>query len=162
MSLIELSLQVSNRPGQLAGVARILAERQINVASIRVAPKGARGDVRLVASDPKRAVAALRRAGYTVTTQELIAVRLEDRAGSFLQVLDCLSSARMNIQHVVILVQREHNRPLVALGLEDLAKARQVLRRAGFLSHGAEELVSNSDLVAAPPAIPSHSVGLIF
>jgi hypothetical protein len=162
MGLIEISLRVPNRPGQLAGVARLLAEKQINVASIHVDSRGARGDVRLVVNDPKGAIPLLRKAGYTVRTHELIAVQLEDRAGSFLRVLDSLTDAGINIQHVVLLVQREGNQTLVGLGLDDLPKARRLLRRAGYLSPGAERLVSNSDLVAAVPAIPSESVGLML
>jgi hypothetical protein len=162
MPLIELTLRLPNRPGQLAGVARRLAEQQINVASIHVDADRAHGNVRLVVSDPKGAVPLLRKAGYAVQTHELIAVQLEDRAGSFLRVLDALTDSGINIEHVVLLVQREGNRTLVALGVDDLAKARQILRRQGFLSGEAERLVSNSDLVAARPAIPSASVGMLM
>jgi hypothetical protein len=162
MVLIEISLRLPNRPGQLAGVARLLAEKQINVASIHVEPVGGRGNVRLVVSDPKGAVPLLRKAGYTVETRELIAVELEDHAGSFLKVLDHLTDAGINIEHVVLLVQRDGNKTLVALGLSDLPKARRILRGAGVLSGGAARLVTNSDLVAAVPAIPSESVGLLL
>ena len=162
MALIEISLHLPNRPGQLVGVARLLAEKHINVASIHVAPKGVRGNVRIVVSDPKTALKVLRGAGYEIETRELIAVRLEDRAGSFLRVLNCLAEHRINIQHIVILVQREGRRSLVALGVDRLTLARQVLRDAGFLSPGAERLVSNADLVAGVPAIPSESVGFML
>ncbi|MGI0053393.1 MAG: ACT domain-containing protein [Thermoplasmata archaeon] len=155
-------MTLPNRPGQLAGVARLLAEHRINVASIHVDSTAARGMVRIVVSDPDGAIPLLTRAGYPVSTHELIAVQLEDRAGSFLKVLDCLSEAGINIEHVVLLVQREGNRTLVALGLGDLAKARRRLRKAGFLAPGAERLVSNADLVAGTPAITSESVGLML
>lgn len=162
MSLIEIALELPNRPGRLAGVARLLAQKQINVASIHVDSSAQEGNVRLVVSDPKRAVPLLRRAGYTVTTRALIAVQLEDRAGSFLKVLDALAEAGLNVQHVTLLVQREGGRTLVALGVSELPRARRLLRRAGYLAPGAESLVSNSDLVAAAPAIPSGSVGLML
>ncbi len=162
MALVEIALNLPNRPGELAGVARLLAEHQINVASIHVDSTSARGTVRLVVSDPAGALPLLRKAGLSVTTCELIAVQLEDRAGSFLKVLDCLTEARINIEHVVLLVQRDGNRTLVALGLDDLARARRRLRRAGFLSAEADRLVSNSDLVAGAPVIPSESVGLLL
>ncbi|HEV2166552.1 MAG TPA: ACT domain-containing protein [Thermoplasmata archaeon] len=162
MTLIELSLHLPNRPGQLAEIARLLAQKQINVASIHVDSKGARGDVRLVVSDPKGALVLLKKMGYAVQTHELVAIQLEDKAGSFLKVLDCLTDAGINIQHVVLLVQREGNRTLVGLGLDDLTRARRILRSQGFLAPGAERLVSNSDLIAAVPSIPSESVGLML
>lgn len=162
MVLLEVALTLKNRPGELAGVARLLAAHQINVASIHVDSTTAQGTVRLVVSDPAGALPLLKRAGYAVSTSELIAVQLEDRAGSFLKVLDCLTEAAINIENVVLLVQREGNRPLVALGLDDLVKARRRLRKAGYLSADAERLVSNSDFVAGAPVIPSESVGLLL
>ncbi len=162
MPLIELSLKLPNRPGQLATVARLLAEKQINVASIDVDSVRTHGNVRLVVSDPKGAIPLLKKAGFTVRTTELLVVQLEDRAGSFLQVLDALAKSGINIEHVVLLVQREGSKTLVALGVSDLGKARRVLQKGQFLSAEAERLVSNSDLVAAVPAIPSSSVGMMM
>ncbi len=162
MPLEELALELPNRPGTLAGVARILAKERINLAAISVDPSARRGHVRLVVNHPARARALLSKAGFTVEEHELIAVRLEDRAGSFLRVLDVLADAKVNVQSVAILVVKEGAQSLVALSTSDLARARKVLEAAGFLSEGAERLISNADLLAAAPAIPSQSVGLLL
>jgi hypothetical protein len=37
-----------------------------------------------------------------------------------------------------------------------------VLEEAGFVSEKAERLITNADLVARSPAIPSESVGLLL
>lgn len=162
MTLQELSLELPNRPGALAGVARILAKERINVAALSVDSTARRGHVRLVASDPQRARALLQAAGFRVETHELIAVRLEDRSGSFLQVLEALSREKVNITSVAILVVRDGAQSLVALTSDDLPRARQVLRDGGFFSETAERIVSNRDLLARAPAIPSESVGLLL
>lgn len=162
MPLQEILLTLPNRPGTLAKVARILAQERINVAAISVDSAAGKGRVRLVVSDPARATSLLTRAGYDVELREMLAVRLEDRAGSFLRVLDALDRARINIQSVAILVAREGNQPLVALAASDLGRARKVLEKAGFASFGAEHIVSNDELLAAAPSIPSESVGLSF
>jgi len=162
MTLQELALELPNRPGALAAVARLLAKERINVAAISVDSTARKGHVRLVVSDPGRARTLLSSGGFRVETHELIAVRLEDRSGSFLQVLDALSSAKVNIQSVAILVVKEANQSLVAFSADDLPRARQVLRQGGFISEGAERLVSNRDLLAAAPGIPPESVGLLL
>lgn len=162
MPLTEISLRLPNRPGQLALVSRILAEGQINLAAISVDSTAKQGTVRLVVSDPGRALRLLRKAGYTVETNELLAVHLEDRAGSFLRVLDVLTAANVNVTSVAILVAREGGNALVALGTSDRRKARNCLREAGFLSSGAEKLISNADLLASHPTIPGESVGLLL
>jgi hypothetical protein len=162
MTLQELALELPNRPGTLVTVGRILAQERINLAAISVDSTGRHGHVRLVVSDPKRARAALASAGFKVEIHELIAVRLEDRSGSFLQVLEALAQARVNIQSVAILVVRDAAQSLVALSADDVPKARLVLRQGGFISESAERLVNNRDLLAAAPGIPNESVGLLL
>jgi hypothetical protein len=162
MTLREISLTLPNRPGALAGVARALAKERINLAAISVDSSSGKGRVRLIVNDPDRTTVLLRSAGYEVDVREMIAVRLEDRAGSFLRVLETLAKERINIQSVAILVAREGNQTLVALSTNDLARTRKILHRSGVASRAAERLVSNDDLLATAPSIPSESVGLLL
>lgn len=162
MALREISLTLPNRPGALAGIARALAKERINLAAISVDSSSGKGRVRLIVNDPDRATALLGSAGYEVEVREMIAVRLEDRAGSFLRVLETLGKEHINIQSVAILVAREGSQTLVALSTNDLVRTKKLLHRHGLASRAAERLVSNDDLLAAAPAIPSESVGLLL
>lgn len=162
MPLREISLTLPNRPGTLAGVARVLARERINLAAISVDSAAGKGRVRLIVSDPDRATALLSRAGYEVDVREMLAIRLEDRAGRFLRVLDALAREKVNIRSVAILVAREGNQPVVAISANNLARARKVLEKAGFASSVAEQIASNEELLAAAPSIPSESVGLLL
>ncbi len=162
MTLREISLTLPNRPGALAGVARTLAAERINLAAIGADSSQGRGRLRLIVNDPDRAMRLLSAAGYEPEVREMLAVRLEDRAGSFLRVLELLAREGVNIQSVAILVAREGNRPLVALSSNDLPRARRLLQRAGFVSRAAEGLVSNGDLLAGAPTIPGETVGLLL
>lgn len=162
MPLREISLTLPNRPGTLVGVARALAKDRINLAAISVDSSASKGHVRLIVNDPDRAMRLLSKAGYEAEVREMLAVRLEDRAGSFLRVLETLAKAKLNIQSVAILVTREGNQTLVALATSDLARARRILQEAGFASQLAERLVTNSDLLATAPTIPPESVGLLL
>lgn len=162
MVLKEIALKLPNRPGALAGVARLLAQQRINLAAISVDSSARIGHVRMVVSDPDRAERLLKEAGFAAESSELIAVHLEDRAGSFLRVLDVLAHAKVNIDSVAILIAREGAETLVALGTTDRTRARKILQEAGFISRSAERLVSNADLMATAPAIPAESVGLLL
>jgi hypothetical protein len=162
MSLREITLSLPNRPGTLAKVARTLASERINLAAISVDSTTSRGRVRLIVNDPDRALRLLSAAGYRAEAREMLAVRLEDRAGSFLGVLEVLAREKVNLQSVAILVAREGNRPLCALATDDLPRARKILRTAGFASQLAERIVSNADLLATARTAPSESVGLLL
>jgi|HubBroStandDraft_1064217.scaffolds.fasta_scaffold14514_4 hypothetical protein len=162
MSLREISISLPNRPGTLARVARTLAKDRINVAAISVDSTPSKGRVRLIVNDPDRALKLLSAAGYGAEVREMIAVHLEDRAGSFLRVLEILAQEKVNLQSVAILVAREGNQTLAALSTDDLRRARKVLAAAGFASQRAERIVSNADLLASAPTIPSESVALLL
>jgi len=162
MALREITFTLPNRPGALARVARTLAQEKINLAAISVDSAAGKGRVRLIVNDPDRATALLRSAGFAVEVREMIAVRLEDRAGTFLRILETLSQEAINIQSVAILVAREGNQTLVGIATNDLPRTRKLLHRTGFASPSAERLVSNDDLLATAPTIPSESVGLLL
>jgi len=162
MPLEELALSVSNRPGQLARVARILAQERINLAAISVDSTGRGGQVRLVVDRTDDAFHLLKSGGFEVERHGLIPVRLADRSGSFLRVLDLLAVAKVNVESVAILIAREGSDCLVGLSCSNVAKARAALTKAGLLSEAAERLVGNADLIAFAPSIPSESVGLLF
>ena len=162
MVLREISLTLPNRPGALAGVARTLADHRINLAAIAVDSSPRSGRIRLIVSDPDRAMRLLSAAGYEPEAREMLVVRLEDRAGSFLRVLEVLSREDINVQSVAILVAREGNQPLVALSASDLPQAHRLLQRAGFVSRAAEGLVSNEGLLGASGTISAESVGLLL
>ena len=162
MAIQEISLKLPNRPGQLAAVLRLFAQDRINLAAVSVDSSGTRGHIRLVVSNPVRALEILRDEGFAVESRELLAIQLEDRPGSLLEALDVLAGSHVNILSIAILVAREGNHVIVALGVNDLAKGRRALSEAGFLSAGAERLVSNADLLGVTPTIPSESVGLLL
>ncbi len=162
MGLQEIGLRLANRPGEFARVARLLAQERINLAAISVDSSGTSGHVRLIVNRPKRAIGLLTEAGFTVEARELIAVHLNDEAGSFLRVLDLLAGAKVNVESVAILLAREGSQSLIAISTSDTKKARAVLDKGGVLSRTAERLVTNDDLLAFAPSIPSESVGLLL
>lgn len=162
MSIQELSLRLPNRPGQLAEILRRFAHERINIAAVSVDSTRAQGHVRLVVSDPVRAVEILRDAEFPVESHELITISLEDRPGSLLQALDVLAKGRVNILSITLLVTRERTRVLVALSVNNLPKARRLLMEGGFLSHETARRLTNSDLLGVSPAISSESVGMLL
>ena len=162
MVLQEIALTLPNTPGALSGVARVMAEQRLNLAALSVESQGRKGLVRMIVSDPKRAVKVLKAAGYLAVPHDLLVVHLEDRAGSFLRILERLAEEKVNVTSVAILVVREGSQSLVAVSADDLRRARAVLQKSGYLSDSAERLITNADLLATPPSIPSESVGLLL
>ncbi|MCI4352202.1 MAG: ACT domain-containing protein [Thermoplasmata archaeon] len=162
MPIQELSLRLPNRPGQLSEVLRRLAQERINIAAVSVDSTRSQGHVRLVVSDPVRALELLRDARFPVEARELITIALEDRPGSLLQALDLLAKGRVNILSITLLVTRERARVLVALAVNNLSKGRRLLMDGGYLSHEAVRRITNADLLGVTPSIPLESVGMLL
>lgn len=163
MPVQEISLVVANRPGALRNVAHILAEGRINVAALTVASQGNRSFCRIVVSDTENALWRLRKAGYKVDATDLLIVRIEDRSGALLRVLDVLANKKLNVLAACILVTRAQQKVLIGLAVSNPARARKLLSESGFLEAGAEDLVTNADLVGGTPSeIPGESVGLLL
>ena len=114
-------------------------------------------------NDPDRAFALLNSSGYIAEMRELMAVRLEDRAGSFLKVLEALAKAKVNLQSVADprslgkgTSPWSHWPPTTSCGPAKCCGGPGSSRR------GAERPVSNADLLAGAPSIPGESVGLLL
>ena len=163
MPVQEMSLVLANRPGSLRNVAHLLAEGRINVAALSVATHSNRSFCRLVVSDTENALWRLRKAGYKVDVADLLIVHLEDKSGALLRVLDVLAVKKLNVLAACILVTRAHQRVLAGLAVSNPARARTLLSESGFLEAGAEELITNADLVAGTPSeVPGVSVGMLL
>src|SRR5580700_5610114 len=146
MVLQEIALTLPNRPGALAGVARLLAEEHLNLAALSVNPEGAKGLARMIVNDTDKALRALKAAKYKAISRDLLVVHLEDRAGSFLRILETLAEAKINVESVAILVIREGAQSLVAVSTDDLPRARTALTRSGYLSKSAEQLLDRKSV----------------
>lgn len=163
MPIQALYLDLPNRPGALRPVAQILAEGRINVASFALTSQGTKGFVRMVVDDTERALALLRKTGYKVDADEMLVVALEDKAGSFVKVLDVLAKHKLNLKGGTILITRDRKRVLMGLQVANTARARKLLQDAGFLAANAEQLVTNQDLIGGTLIeAESQSVGLLM
>ena len=56
MKIPQVSVFVSNRPGRLQAVCRSLADAGVNLLSLTLADSGEFGLIRLIVSDPEKAV----------------------------------------------------------------------------------------------------------
>jgi hypothetical protein len=123
----QLSLILENRPGVLAEVSADLAEHSINIEAIHVANLADHCVVRLVVSDPQRALHVLGAAGALVFETEVIAVSLPHRPGALAEVARLLGKARVNIDYLYATSVSRARRSTLYLRVSDVAKAKRAL-----------------------------------
>ena len=96
MAIKQLSVFVENKPGRLIPMIKALSDAQINIRAMSIADTQDFGILRLIVSDEKKAREIL--SNYSIVTSiEVIAVKISDKAGALCGVLDALGDACINI-----------------------------------------------------------------
>ena len=119
-------VQLENRPGSLAGLARILGERDIDIRQLAGGGMGAVGYA-VIETDADEATAeALSAAGLPFVAGEPILTTLTDRPGALATLADRLGVGGVDVQGIMV-VGRQEGDLEVALIVDDPDLARRVL-----------------------------------
>ncbi len=114
-----------DEPGQLARVARAMADAEINIETIcaigRVAP-----NVAIVTHQVSEAVAVLESLGIEHHSEELVSMVMPDVPGALARFAETLGGAGVNIRSIYVLSKRAGDTELV-FSVDDVGRARQAL-----------------------------------
>lgn len=144
--MIQLSLQIPDRPGELARVVSLLGARNIDVKALYVCRDSATppaGFVRMIVTDPASAVQALQQGGMDPIQEQVVVAAVDDHPGGLAAVLTTLARADINLTYAYGFVSKVEGRALSVLGVEDATRGAEVLKAAGVKLVGIE---SESDL----------------
>lgn len=123
----EFKIFVKHKPGELARVAETLAGRAVNIKAIASESKGEEALLRVVTNDVNTTTKALNESGTKYTQNDILTVSLIDRPGELAKVAKKLGKAKINIESIYILGQKEGKTEL-ALVVDDMKKAGMLLR----------------------------------
>jgi hypothetical protein len=119
-------VQLENRPGALAGLARVLGDRGIDIRQLAGGGMGVVGYA-VIETDADEATAdALHAAGLPFIAGEPLLTTLEDRPGALATLVDRLGVGGVSV-HGVMVVGRREGELEVALIVDDPDRASQVL-----------------------------------
>ena len=128
-------VQLENRPGELAHLARALATRGIDIRHIASVGAGSVGCAFLSTSDDEATREVLRGLGHAVIEGEPVLVDVEDRPGGLADVLERLGNAGVNILGTMV-VGRRSGVMEVVLCVDDEARAHAALGQTSGQSVG--------------------------
>ena len=123
----QLSLILENRPGVLAEVCGDLARAKVNIEAIYVENLVDHSVVRLVVSDPGRAIHLLGAAGVLVFENEVVAVSTANRPGALADIARRLGRAKVNIDYLYASTPRPKGKATVYLRVSSLKRAKTAL-----------------------------------
>jgi hypothetical protein len=132
-SVRQFNVFTANRVGALLEVVRRFETTDIRIVSLTVVDSADCAIIRLVLSDPERALEIFQQARLPVTESDLLVVQLPEGTQPLLQICKALLMAEINIHYAYPLLVGPHGRAAMALHVEDHETAINTLSRQGFV-----------------------------
>ena len=132
-SVRQFNVFLENRLGALLNVVRRFESTDIRIVSLTVVDSADCAIIRLVLSDPERALEIFRLAGFPFTESDLLVVQLPDGDQPLLQITKCLLTAEINIHYAYPILVGPRGCAALALHVEDHETAANTLQQQKFV-----------------------------
>ena len=123
----QIALFLDNRPGTLARVCDSLSEAKINIYAITTSDTVDHSVIRMVVSDPRKALLLFEEHGTLVVEDEVLMVDGDNKPGSLARIAHRLADAKINIEYCYSATGPEAKKGLLILRTSDPKKALKVL-----------------------------------
>jgi hypothetical protein len=126
-SATQLAVFLSNRPGALARVCEELAGAEINIHALSISDTADHSVVRMVLSDPTKALMILGERGVLALETEVLMIETENHPGVLGQIAERLAEAEVNIEYAYMAATVGSSKGLMILRPDDVDKAQKVV-----------------------------------
>jgi hypothetical protein len=123
----QLAVFLANRPGALARVCDALANAGINIYALATSDTVDHTVVRMVVSDPTRALMILGEAGVLALETDVLMIETANQPGILAKIAECLAKAGVNIEYTYLAAGRQAEKGLIILRPSEVEKARRAL-----------------------------------
>jgi hypothetical protein len=124
----QLAVFLANRPGALARVCDALAKAEINIRALATSDTVDHTVLRMVVSDPTKALMLLGEAGVLALETEVLMIETASEPGVLAKIAEHLANAEVNIEYAYLAGGRGAEKGLIVLRPSDVEKAQDVLR----------------------------------
>jgi hypothetical protein len=132
-SVRQFNVFLENRLGALLDVVRRFETSDNHIVSLTVVDSADCAIIRIVLSDPERALEVFRQANLPITESDLLVVQLPDGPQPLLTICKALLVAEIDIHYAYPLLVGPHGRAALAIHVEDHENASQTLLKQGFV-----------------------------
>lgn len=132
MKVRQVSVFLENKSGRLYEACQCMADAQVNIRALSIAETADYGVLRLIVSDPGKAMQVMSENDFTVSETEVIAVEVPDEPGGLAAVLAPLHDANVNIEYIYCFVEKSGQSAIVVFRVEQLDQAIRALQGSGY------------------------------
>lgn len=130
--LKQLSIYAENKKGVMQNITGILKDEDINILGSVTNDSAEYGIVRMVVSEPDKAMEALIAAGYLCHVIEVIGVEVEDKTGNLNDLLLTLKDSNVSVDYLYLSFNRDSGKPIMVFHTEDIMEVRSCLKSRGY------------------------------
>ena len=128
----QLSIFAENKKGSMYEVTQILADAGLNMNTLVTNDSAEFGIIRMLVSDPERAVECLTKAGYLCRTDRVAAAEIGDECGSLTALLRSLSEGNINLDYLYVTYSGLSKRPVAIFRAADVLEVEEFLQGKGY------------------------------
>ena len=132
MIAYQLSIFAEDKPGKIAHVTGVLAKAKISIRATTISTADTFGIINLIVDDPKRAEAALTKAGLTVHLRNVLAVLIDDKPGGLDTLMQLLYQEGININNAYGFVLESSKKAVFVVDVDQTEKTEKLLEEKGF------------------------------
>jgi hypothetical protein len=142
MQVKQLSIFIENRAGRLEEITDVLAKANINIRALSLADTSDFGILRLIVYKPDKAEKVLKKAGFTIRQNDVIACLVKDKPGGLHELLKLFSNLGVSIEYMYAFLEKHTGKAVMIFRVEEIGKAIDILKKGGV------ELLSGEQVYA--------------
>jgi len=124
---LQLSLFLENKPGTLARVCSALHDAKINIFAVSTSDTTDHSVVRMVLSDPRKAMQNFEEHGTMVVENDVVLIEGDNQPGSHAKIATRLAKAKVNIEYCYCATASKARKGLLVLKASDARRALKAL-----------------------------------
>ena len=130
--LQQITVYAENKKGTMKDITGILASHDINIWGSVTNESSEFGMIRMIVSDPAKALKALEEAAYLCRMTNVIGVEAEDKVGNLNALLTAFLDSNINVDYIYLSFNRNTGKPVLVLHTEDMEEAESCILSKGF------------------------------
>ena len=132
MNVTQLSAFVTNKPGHLQKVLKVLADENINIITLTIAETMDFGILRMIVNDPDKGYKVLKEHNITSSVTDVLALEIDDTPGSLYNALDVFAKLNLNIEYMYAFTEKREGKAVMIFRFEDIEAAKRALNDNGY------------------------------
>jgi len=127
MIIKQLSVFLENKSGRLTELTEILGQADINMSALCIADTSEFGIIRIMVSDPERALKVLREKEFTVKLTDVICLVMANEPGALARGLKVLSREGISVEYMYAFSMEKSS--LIVIRTENIEKTIKLLKK---------------------------------